>query len=76
MPPPEPRTLAPWRTKPPQRNPHRNNIVGMKVCGALRTRGNTSCTKGDQCEKVCFKTASCPRYQPSAPLFGQLFARE
>ena len=65
---------APWRTKLSHLNPNLNNILGIKVCDAFRTRSNTSCPAGDQCKKVCYKTASCPRYQPSAPLFGQLFA--
>jgi hypothetical protein len=76
MPPPAPRTPAPWHTKLSHLNPHLNNVLGMKVCDAFRTRSTNSCPKGDQCKKVCYKTASCPRYQPSAPVFGQLFARE
>jgi hypothetical protein len=74
--PPPPRTPAAWRAKLSHLNPHLNNVLGMKVCEAFRTRSVNTCTKGDQCKMVCYKTASLPRYQPSAPLFGQLFARE
>jgi hypothetical protein len=76
MPPPPARAPAAWRAKLSHLNPHLNNILAMRVCDAFRARNTTTCPKGDQCTLACFKTASLPRYQPSAPLFGQLFARE